>query len=105
MGPCAKVIVICTITDSSGISYVGTNWCETPQAVCPRAPGEDYTKCKTICNQQGHAELDALKKAGIYARGSTATLHGHTHYCRDCQESLFKAGVTSLAIINQHLQD
>lgn len=96
-GPCAKTRVFCEITSPSGEKFVGENWCANPQAVCPRAPGEDYTKCRTVCQQEGHAEVVAVRLAGAAAAGGTATLRGHT-YCMDCQHALFGAGVRWLGV-------
>lgn len=97
---CAKLKVTCTLVTASGETIVGENYCRNPQAVCPRSPGEDYTKCKTICDQVGHAEVVAAMLAGDKASGATAHLKGHSYYCRDCQETLFAAGVVSLSILN-----
>ncbi|MFM2287559.1 MAG: hypothetical protein RL684_702 [Pseudomonadota bacterium] len=97
-GPCAKVTVTCTLIDYMGRKIVGTNACDNPQEKCPRLPGEDYTKCETVCQQRGHAEIQALRVAGDRACGARAHLDGHTYYCRECQEALFAAGVESLAL-------
>lgn len=94
---CAKKKVVCLIVNGVD-SFVGTNDCENPQETCPRAPGEDYTKCKTICKQKGHAEEIALNLAGEKAKGSVVYLKGINWYCRTCQEKLFKAGVQSLKL-------
>lgn len=96
MGPCAKQSVRCVITARDGQTFVGTNDCANPQQTCPRAPGEDYTKCRTVCRQYGHAERDALSAAGDRAIGATAQVVGHTYYCADCQRALFEAGVAAL---------
>jgi hypothetical protein len=95
-GPCAKVTVTCTLSHPDGRKFVGTNWCANPQKTCPREPGEDYTKCKTVCDQYGHAEADALRVAGADAAECTARINGHTYYCMACQHALFAAGVVSL---------
>lgn len=95
-GPCAKTVVRCTIVSVRGKRYVGENWCANPQSTCPRKLGEDYTKCKTICRQPGHAEEDALRVAGGQARGARAYLEGITYACRSCQEQLYDAGVESI---------
>lgn len=92
-GPCAKARVFCEITTPAGERFVGENWCANPQAVCPRLPGEDYTKCTTVCQQEGHAEVVAVRLAGEKAGGATAILRGHTYACRPCQEAMFGAGV------------
>lgn len=90
---CAKARVFLTLINPDGRTWTGENWCQTPQAVCPRLPGEGYEKCKTICNQVGHAEIDALRLAGEGAKESTAILRGHTYACQSCQEAMFAAGV------------
>lgn len=96
---CAKATVRCVIVTRSGARIEGSNACANPQTVCPRAPGEDYTKCSTICQQGGHAEAQAVKRAlPSELRGAHAYLKGHTYACRDCQEALFGAGVAALSI-------
>lgn len=95
---CAKARVTCTIRVGL-VTVVGENWCGNPQQQCPRLAGEDYAKCKTVCQQVGHAEMDAIDKAraaGLALRGSTAVLDGHTYMCRTCQEALWDAGVLNL---------
>lgn len=98
-GPCAKQRVFCTIIASDGTSYTGENYCENPQPVCPRAEGEDYTKCRVICKQVGHAEEVALSLAGESARGSEVVLTGHDYYCPSCQMKLFDAGVQHISVL------
>lgn len=93
MGPCAKTTVRCTIQAADGQIFIGENWCANPQPKCPRVPGEDYEKCVTICQQEGHAERVALRLAGGHARGGMALLRGHTYVCQACQEAMFAAGI------------
>lgn len=95
---CAKTTVTCVITASDGERFVGTNSCANPQSKCPREPGEGYAKCASICQQQGHAEIQAIRAAGAKAIGATAELFGHTYACQSCQEALFKAGVKWFAV-------
>jgi len=97
-GRCAKTHVVCVISTPSGHVFKGTNWCANPQEVCPRSAGEGYDKCKSICKQEGHAEVDALKLAGDKARGASAVLTGHSYACQSCQEALFGAGISSLHV-------
>lgn len=99
LGPCAKLQVRCTIVTPDGSRFIGENWCASPQPVCPRAPGEGYEKCKTVCGQLGHAEEVAVMLAGDAARGAHAYVENHTHACRNCQEVLFgEAGIKALTI-------
>lgn len=95
---CAKQRVVCTLVTPDGERIVGENYCRNPQTACPRAPGEGYEKCATVCGQAGHAEQVAVRLAGDKARGARAFLEGHTYACRECQETLFGAGVESLKI-------
>lgn len=102
-GPCAKTTVRCTLVLKSGRCVAGENSCANPQAVCPRAPGEDYAKCKSICDQWGHPEIQALHRAVTLfgadsARGARAFIEGHTYACMDCQHALFGAGVESISL-------
>jgi deoxycytidylate deaminase len=98
-GPCAKRAVECVITATDGQTFVGRNDCENPQPVCPRLPGEGYEKCKSICNQAGHAEREAVKAAGEHARGGSALLTGHYWMCEPCGAALRDAGVSIVKIL------
>jgi deoxycytidylate deaminase len=98
---CAKKKVRCFIVteDAKNIFY-GTNHCDTPVMVCPRTEGEGYEKCKSICNQKGHAEEMALAEAeGFDLTGATAYIEGIGHYCKSCQIKLFAAGVENLRLV------
>ena len=99
-GLCAKRPVACILIDRKGNRIEGTNWCVNPQKVCPRQEGDDYSKCSTICEQNSHAEIDALRRAAMTRNfnieGSIAILVGHDYFCQDCQIKLFDAGVASL---------
>jgi len=83
----------------AGHTYVGRNDCANPQPTCPRSPGEGYDKCKSICGQGGHAEIEAIKAAGDQAKGATAVLFGHYWMCEPCGRALFEAGVGTIKIL------
>lgn len=95
---CAKKQVFCHIYTENGETFIGENWCRTPQLFCPREHGEGLEKCKTICNQDNHAEVDALLKAGDKAKNATAIVSGITWCCRDCQEKMVEAGIRYIGI-------
>jgi hypothetical protein len=97
-GPCAKRRVRCAIQADDGQIFEGENDCANPQPVCPRGPGEGYEKCKSICQQAGHAEVEAIRAAGPKARDGTAILEGHYWMCEPCGRALSEAGVTSILI-------
>jgi deoxycytidylate deaminase len=92
---CAKKHVV-AIIEKNGKYYVGSDWCRNPQKKCPRLPGEDYSKCKTICKQDGHAELDAIKHAKSDTKGAILYLIGHDHCCESCLTAIEKAGIKTV---------
>lgn len=109
MGPCAKAQVSCRIVwinprTGNWNEALGTNACANPQKVCPRVPGEGYEKCKTVCQQEGHAEEVALRKVrerGVDLRQMAAVqayLRGHHYCCADCATKLRDAGVKNVVI-------
>lgn len=99
---CAKQPVHCAIFDAEGrLLTVGSNHCTRPQDVCPRAPGEDYGKCMTVCQQEGHAEIQALRHASLHQldmRGGEAVISGHYHACEPCARALRDAGIVRITI-------
>lgn len=97
-GPCAKRQVLCVIMDTDGNQFVGRNDCANPQKVCPRGPGEGYEKCKSICDQAGHAEIEALRLAGKRATGASALITGHYWMCEPCGRALQEAGIVQVCI-------
>ena len=99
---CAKRIVSCTIVSLDGRGVTATNHCNNPQTVCPRAPGEGYGKCIAICEQHGHAEIQALHAAqrlGLSVEGASAYVLGHHHACEECCLALKRHGVRTVTIV------
>jgi hypothetical protein len=93
---CAKRRVTCTLADAAGHEVVGENACANPQAVCPRRPGEGYEKCKSVCEQGGHAEVQALalwRRKYPHLKPPVAVIRGHYYICEDCGGKLRDAGV------------
>lgn len=100
---CAKKLVVCKLT-KDGKTFVGNNDCFSPQECCPRDLGEDYSKCKEICNQGGHAEMVALQlmiEDGVDPAGSCAQVFGIDHVCKDCFRTLRDVGVNRITIFLQ----
>jgi deoxycytidylate deaminase len=100
MGPCAKVVVKCELVLKDGRTFRGENACHSPQAVCPRLPGEDYEKCHTICQQPRHAETDAIMKAHVIAgkkalRGATIYVD-YDRICDECQWHIDDLEITAV---------
>lgn len=87
---------------------MGTNWCENPQAVCPRmgmGTGQGYHLCREVCRQPNHAEVDVCLKAGKRARGGTLYLFGHYYFCDSCVETIKKYGLKSWEIVKPMPKD
>lgn len=97
-GPCAKRRVQAVLIATDGSIFLGENTCLYPQAVCPRAPGEGYAKCKSICGQAFHAEVDALFNAGFKAYGSRMIV-SHTHACEHCLKCMNAAEVATVEFV------
>lgn len=70
--------------------------------VCPRVihdcpTGTGYEYCKEVCNQEGHAEVmairDALKKTND-PKGASLYLDGHWWLCKPCWDEIIKVGIS-----------
>lgn len=99
---CAKRTVYCAIYFPDGFVISASNACDNPQPVCPRLPGEGYAKCESICMQDGHAEIQALRRArrlGLDLNGAWVYVIGHDYACADCCLQLKAAGVRSITIL------
>ena len=104
---CAKMVIV-AIIGNEGKFWIGTNWCENSQKICPRGDmpsGEGYNLCKEVCKQTGHAEENALLAAGEGARGGILYLIGHTYCCQNCKKLMAEAGIRSTVIYNKDLQE
>jgi hypothetical protein len=105
IGPCVKQSVVATLITELGSEFVGTNHCYNPQKVCPRdllgmKSGEGYELCIDICNQSGHAEVNAIRNAGDQSKGSIIYIQGHTYACGHCMSVATDAGVKEIKIIH-----
>ena len=100
-GPCAKRRVTATVVDTSGTHWVAFNHTMKPQTRCPRAgmsTGVGYELCRDVCQQPGHAEINAIKFAGDKARGATLYVSGHSYVCDDCMSAARKGGVSKVVV-------
>lgn len=98
---CAKQTITATIITPYGDRFVGTNFARNPQPTCPRArmaTGVGYELCKSICQQDAHAEINALAAAGDNANGATLYLEGHTYACEPCLAACDAAGIAHVYI-------
>ena len=94
--PCKKQRVFAFLVCKNGMVFPGENWCKNDIQECPRAEmatGKGYELCKSVCGQENHAEVDAIKKAGENAHGGKLYLFGHSYCCEDCKKEMEKYGV------------
>lgn len=101
-GPCAKQTVAVLVVGRSGTRYLATNYTFNPQPVCPRGDmptGVGYHLCKEVCQQPGHAEINALILAGEDAMGGRMVISGHTYACESCQGAARRAGVVKIEFV------
>ena len=95
------IVVSGTIETRRGTRVTGRNDCRNFVATCPRAPGEDYSKCTSICGQVGHAEIVAVEKAraaGLDLQGAVAFLRGIDFICQHCRTVTEAAGITRIYV-------
>ena len=92
-GVCAKRVVHAALFTADGDQYLSSNYCLNPQASCPRAKDEGYEKCRTICQQPGHAETNVIQLAGDKALGSTMLIFGHNRICDSCKKACEEQGI------------
>jgi len=96
-GNCAERIV-CAMIISKNKKYIAYNTCKNPVSICPRMFGEGYEKCKSICKQDNHAEINAINLAGKDAYGSIMIIYGHDYACQNCIDACKKAGISKIII-------
>ncbi len=101
---CAKLTTV-AIIENKGKYWIGINSCNNPQELCPRGnmpSGVGYALCKSICQQTGHAEENAVKAAGKDANGGKLYLFGHTYICSNCENLIKEAGIKSSYILGNN---
>lgn len=105
--PCLKQSVKALIITKDGKEVYGANDIRNEVTVCPRVEkgcktGEGYDLCKSVCNQNFHAEVSAIQNAkekGIDIKGSTLYLVNHTYCCDNCIAKMKIAGIKEAHIL------
>ena len=100
--PCRKVRVRATLVIPGGRVYIGENGIKADPGpgCCPREGlqhGEGYELCRTVCEQTGHAEVNALglcRADGQSTLGGVIYLEGHDRLCETCAAVCRAARVT-----------
>jgi deoxycytidylate deaminase len=108
--PCIKQSVYAMLVTASGREFFGSNWMSTTSGatVCPRVTegcpsGQGYELCQTVCNQEFHAEVAALRacvEAGETTEGAVIYLTGHTYCCDNCIVEMTKAGIYQCIVLD-----
>jgi len=93
---CAKKHVRAELYTAQG-TFVGTNDCENPQAICPRSPAmrNDYALCASLCRQPDHAEtaaINAALDAGAVLDGAKMRIFHH-RVCPGCEQEMRHHGI------------
>lgn len=107
-GDCAKQVVKATIVTVDGERFVGFNKVRNAQRECPRGDmpsGTGYELCRDVCDQTGHAEVNAMRSAAEKADGAVLYLEGHTYACAACQAAANAAGILQIVIGAPPLED
>lgn len=100
-GPCAKQVVKATVIAIDGRRFIATNHCMKPQATCPRKglpTGVGYELCKSVCEQEAHAEVNAAHFAGDAAPSAKLYLEGHTYACQSCLDVAHATGIAEVIV-------
>ncbi len=105
---CIKQTVVATIITKCGETISGFNGIknleitECPRVVANIATGVGYELCKDVCNQVGHAEIEAIKNSkGYDLTGATMYLTGHTYCCDNCLEAIKNSGISKVYVVSK----
>ncbi len=110
--PCIKQTVKALIVSTDNQMVYGSNAINNDVIECPRViegcvTGEGYHLCKSVCNQNEHAEVTAIQNAkaqNIDIKGATLYLVGHTYCCDNCKSSMKAAGIIKAVCIDSNLE-
>lgn len=100
---CLKRSVLAVLVTTDGRTIMGTNAIKNTRVrQCPRdlagyGPGEGYELCSRVCQQDKHAEVDAVARCKD-ATGSTVYVMGHDRCCSNCLKTMQDAGVKKVVI-------
>lgn len=72
--------------------------------VCPRVlrncpTGTGYEFCKDVCEQEGHAEVMAIRNALSNhhdLKGASLYLDGHWWACQECWDNIIQSGISKV---------
>lgn len=102
MKPCLKQLTRCKIIMRDGRVVEATNECDVDGLdVCPRVTagcetGTGYELCGST-----HAEANAAALVTEDMQPIMAFLHGHTWFCKPCQDALTGVGCMAFSIAEE----
>lgn len=82
---------------------MNANITECPRELQGYVSSAGYHLCKEVCQQESHAEIDAINNAKILdidLYGAKLTLIGHTYCCDNCKNEMAEVGITEVEIID-----
>jgi len=108
--PCLKQSVIALIISKDNKEVFGSNHINAEISTCPRVEkgcktGEGYEMCKNICQQNFHAEVDAIqnaKKENVELKNATLYLYNHSYCCVNCIDNMKFAGISKCIVLGDN---
>lgn len=105
LGTCLKLKTGAVLVKNGKIIGRGSNTGIKKIKVCPRdemPTGSDYSACKAICGQKGHAEdtaIDDAVKNNKNTKGADVYLWGHWWCCEPCWKKMIGAGIRNVCLL------
>lgn len=102
---CAKQATAAVVVKNGVVIGSGTNagkkLKECPREAAGCKTGEGYHLCKQHCDQEGHAEVMAIKDAigkGFDGEleGADLYLDGHWYCCKNCWDAMIAVGIKNV---------
>lgn len=100
---CIKQPTLAVVVKNGKVIGRGTNAAKKVD-ICPRVThncptGTGYEFCKSVCNQEGHAEIMAIRSAlnvDSNLEGCDLYLEGHWWICENCWNEIIKVGIKNV---------
>lgn len=98
---CLRTEVYAMILTEDNKEVFGSNWINNKEVEeCPRKSspsGVDYHLCREICNQEFHAEIDAIinaQKSELITWNSKMYIVGKDYCCNNCLNAMKSSGIS-----------
>lgn len=97
-----KTTPVCVIVKDQTVIGIGIagGGMHPMRAECARLyrPGSPYSECEW-CQEEAHAEQEALRALKADPRGATAYLYGMYHMCETCRAAMAAVGIEDLVLL------